>query len=438
MLGFILTIIIVGFISVGILASVIAFAKKTDKSEILSNSVLQIKLNQQINDRADNSPFATFQNKKTIGLNEILNSIKAAKTDNKIKGIYLDLSEVNAGIASVEEIRNTLLDFKNSKKFIISYSESYTQKAYYLASVADDIIINPEGLLEFKGVSANVMFFKGALQKLEIEPEVIRHGKFKSAVEPFILDKMSEANKEQTKEFIGSIWSSILKGVSESRKISVDNLNFIADSLKMANSESALKYKMVDHIMFKDEVFAKINELLKAKKDDKINFVSLGKYSKSPKVISFGSSSSADKIAVIYASGDIVSGDGGDDAIGSENFSSAIRDARLDKKVKAIVLRINSPGGSALASEIIWREIVLAKKEKPVVVSMGNLAASGGYYIACPADKIIASPNTITGSIGVFGILFNTKKLMNNKLGITFDGVKTNAYLQPIQTIIRI
>jgi protease-4 len=416
---------------ISIFATAITFSKN-NKTEISNNSLLYLKLDQPIEDRAANNPFSnfsSFSNKKAIGLNEIIKCIKAAKSDKKIKGIFLELNDVPSGIATVEEIRNALLDFKTSKKFIISYSEGYSQKAYYLATTSDEIILNPEGILAFGGIGARLMFFKGSLEKLEIEPEVIRHGKFKSAVEPFTLDKMSDANREQTKEFVSTIWNTILKGISETRKISTEELNLIADSLKLSNANNALKYKMIDAIMYKDEVLAKINEKLKVDKNSKIKLISINSYLQSPHVISsVERNTKYDKITVIYASGDIITGEGGDDNIGSEKFSNVIREARLDKKVKAVVLRINSPGGSALASEIIWREIELTKKIKPVVVSMGNVAASGGYYIACPANKIIAQPNTITGSIGVFGILFNTKKFMNNKLGITFDNVNTNAY----------
>ncbi|MDD5569817.1 MAG: signal peptide peptidase SppA [Bacteroidales bacterium] len=431
MLGFFLMWLVIVTVVISIFAAAITFGK-SDKVEISDNSLLYLKLDQPIEDRASNNPFSnfsSFSNKKATGLNDIIKCIKAAKNDNKIKGIFLELDNVPSGIATVEEIRNALLDFKTSKKFIISYSEGYSQKAYYLATTSDEIVLNPEGILAFRGMGARLMFFKGSLEKLEIEPEVIRHGKFKSAVEPFTLDKMSDANREQTKEFVGSIWNTILKGISETRKISVCELNLIADSLKLSNSGSALKYKMIDKIMYKDEVLARINEKLKVDKDAKVKLVCINSYLKSPQVISSVERNiKYDKIAVIYASGDIVSGEGNDEEIGSEKFSNTIREARLDKKVKAVVLRINSPGGSALASEVIWREIELTKKVKPVVVSMGNVAASGGYYIACPANKIIAQPNTITGSIGVFGILFNAKKFMNNKLGITIDNVNTNAY----------
>jgi protease-4 len=339
---------------------------------------------------------------------------------------------LQAGSATTEEIRNGLLDFKKSGKFIYSYSEGYSQKAYYLASVADKIFLNPAGSLDFKGLAGQVMFLKGLLGKLEIEPQVIRHGKFKSAVEPLIMDKMSEANKEQTLSFISSMWNQMLKGISESRKISVEELITIADGLKISDPKDALALKMVDKLAYKDQVIDELMAKTGAKENKDLNLMTLGKYSDAP---DNEPKFSKDKIAVIYAIGSIGGGDGDDQTIGSEKISKTIRKARLDENVKAIVLRVNSPGGSALASDVIWREMALAKIAKPVVVSMGDVAASGGYYIACGASKIIASPNTITGSIGVFGIVPNMQKFFNNKLGITFDEVKTNAYADYISGI---
>ncbi|MCX6259081.1 MAG: signal peptide peptidase SppA, partial [Bacteroidia bacterium] len=258
-------------------------------------------------------------------------------------------------------------------------------------------------------------------------PEVIRHGKFKSAVEPFILDKMSPENKEQTLTFVGSIWNHINEGISRQRKISTELLNQYADSMKIRNAQAAVTYKLIDALKYKDEVMDEMKGLVKTNKKKDLNFISLNKYTKAPKT---GNKKgfARDKIAVIYASGDIVSGTGNNDEIGSDKLAKTIHEAWTDSTIKAIVLRVNSPGGSALASEVIWRESTLAKKAKPLIVSMGDVAASGGYYISCAADSVIANPNTITGSIGVFGLLFNAKKFMNDKLGITSDGVGTNKY----------
>ena len=429
MTGTLLIIIILFFIMMGILMSVASFSKK-EIVIVPKNTVLHLKFDEPITDRSSNNPLENFnfysmKSGESIGLNEILDNIKKAKTDENIKGIYLDLGAISAGVATLEEIRNALIDFKSSKKFIISYSESYSQKAYYIASVSDKIYLNPQGTLDFKGLSGEVMFYKGLLEKLDVNVQIIRHGKFKSAVEPFILDKMSKPNREQTLKYITSIWDHLLNGISESRKISVNELNAIADSFRIQKAEDAVTYKLADKLMYKDEILAELRSRLGIKENDKINMMSIDKYFNAPdkqrKI-----SKTKYKIAVIYAIGEIESGNGNDKTIGSERISEAIRCARLDSNVKAVVLRVNSPGGSALASDVIWREVVLTKKVKPIVASMGDVAASGGYYISCAASKIIADPNTITGSIGVFGMVPNLKGLLNNKLGITVDNIKTN------------
>jgi len=438
MLGFFLTWVIIFFIMMAIVFSIASFSKK-EVTVVPKNTVLHLKLDEPIVDRSSDNPFdnlnfSTFKSKSTPGLNDILRCLKKAKEDENIKGIFLDLTAIPSGIATIEEVRNALIDFKTSGKFIYSYSETYTQTAYYLASVSDKIYMNPEGLLDFRGINAQVMFLKGTLEKLDVEPQVIRHGKFKSAVEPLLFDKMSDASKEQTMTYITAIWNQILKGISESRKISIDDLNSIADSMKIRTADDALKYKMIDKVAYIDEVYADIRGKLSLGEKDKISFMTLNKYKNAPMELKKKKSSTKDKIAIVYAVGDIVSGEGDSKTIGSETISEAIREARLDDDVKAVVLRVNSPGGSALASEVIWREVVLTKKVKPVVVSMGDVAASGGYYISCAADKIVASPNTITGSIGVFGIIPNMQKFFKNKLGITFDNVKTNQYADIMST----
>lgn len=424
------------FIFFGMLGSFVDAAsegssKKVTKVE--TNSILHITFNKPIKDRTSDNPFENFdfgamESQSGLGLDKILKTLEKAKTDDKIKGIYLDLTSINTGMATLEEIRAALIDFKKSGKWIISYSELYTQGSYYLASAADKICLNPAGIVEHRGLASELMFFKNALEKLDVEMQIIRHGKFKSAVEPFMLEKMSDANREQYQLLLNTAWSSMINDVAKSRNISVDKLNELADGMVIQDAKLAKEHGLVDEIYFKDELLAQLRKKLKIGKDEEINTISLSKYSQSrkPNKKDKAKKASKNQIAVIYASGDIVSGKSKDGSMGSETISEAIRQARLDKNVKAIVLRVNSPGGSALASDVMWREVVLAKKAKPVIVSMGDVAASGGYYIACAADKIIADEKTITGSIGVFGVVPNAKGLMNNKLGITFDRVKTN------------
>lgn len=430
MIGFILSFFVVFLIVIALITAMISSAGTEGKVSIASNSVLHLSLDYPIKERTDKNPFAELdlfglESKKMIGLNDILTNIKSAKNDNRIKGIYLDVSSINSGMATIEEVRNALIDFKKSKKFIIAYSEVYSQGAYYLASVADKIYLNPEGMVDFRGLSSEIVFFKGALEKLDIEAQIIKVGTYKSAVEPFILDKMSEPNRQQVSSFLGSMYDHLLSEISKSRKISKEELFSIADSAKIRSPKDALAFKMVDGLKFKDEVLDELKKLTSVDKNKDLKSVSIENYSESEDV---KEEPSKNRIAVIYANGEITGGEGDDETIGSERISRAIRKARTDDKVKAIVLRINSPGGSALASDVIWRETILAKKSKPLIVSMGDLAASGGYYIACAADSIFAQSNTITGSIGVFGIIPNMQKFFNNKLGITFDGVKTGKF----------
>ena len=403
--------------------------------EIKDKSVLHAKLNFEIKERGANGPFGnidpmTFEQKPSVGLNDILSSLENAANDDKIKGVYLDMQSIPAGMATIEEIRNALLRFKESGKWIVSYSEIYSQKAYYLASVSDELWLNPQGMVEWKGLGSQMMFLKGMFEKLEVEPQIIRYGKFKSAVEPLILDKMSEANRMQTMTYMSDLWNKMLRGISEHRGKSVEELDGFAQNATIQNGKDALANGLVDELLFKDEVMDKLRARLEIEKEDeKINFIGLAKYKDAPK--SKGDDEKAskkEKIAVIYAVGSIEGGEGDDETIGSDKISAEIRKARMDDNIKAIVLRVNSPGGSALASDVIWREVVLAKAVKPVVVSMGDVAASGGYYIACAADTIVAQPNTITGSIGVFGVLMNAQKLINNKFGIVVDTVKTNRF----------
>lgn len=426
----IIFIAIIGGMMTGMITSISADSPE-NITFVPKNSVLHIKLDQEIKDRSSDNPFENFSfdsflPNKSLGLNNILSNIKKAKGDERIKGIYLDLTTINTGIASIEEIRAAISDFKSSGKWVISYSEIYTQKSYYLASIADKIYLNPAGIMELRGLAVQLMFFKKALDKLDIDVQIIRHGKFKSAVEPFMLEKMSDANRRQMEKLVNSMWGSMLKKVAESRNLNVDEINLLADDLKIQNAKDALKYGFVDELFFKDEILAELRNRLEIESDTEIKRVSLNKYTNA--TVDSEKKQSKNEIAIVYASGDIVSGNGAPDEMGSETISQAIREARLDDNIKAIVLRVNSPGGSALASDIIWREVVLAQKAKPTVVSMGDLAASGGYYIACAADKIVASEKTITGSIGVFGIIPNGQGFFNNKLGITFDNVNTNKH----------
>ncbi len=439
-LGILVTGVVIIIIVIASITSVFSDAIKMNEHEVYKpkeNTVLRINLNGDIKERGVKNPFGDlnlgpFMPKASVGLNEILASLKKAKDDNNIKGIYLEISEPVAGFATLEEVRNSLLDFKSSGKFIYAYSEGFSQKAYYLATTANKLYLNPQGALEMKGLSSQIMFFKKMLEKMDMEVQIFRHGKFKSAIEPFMLDKMSDANRTQVETYLGSLWNHMTKGISDSRKISVKDINDMANNLAIRSPEDAVKYKLVDELKYEDEVFSAIKKNINLKGEDQINFVSLTKYSTSV----YDSKLTKDKIAVIYAVGEIESGEGDDEKIGSLRIAKAIREARLDKNIKAIVFRVNSPGGSALASDVIWRETVLAKKAKPFIVSMGDVAASGGYYISCAADRIFAQPNTITGSIGVFGMIPNAQKALSEKLGITIDTVNTNKH-SDVGTILR-
>ncbi|GAB3906260.1 signal peptide peptidase SppA [Mucilaginibacter boryungensis] len=427
--GLVFTTIILVLILVGIIAS--AGSDKT--VDVDSNSILRIALTSPIAERTPSNPlaglgFLGLDGEKAIGLNDILANIKKAKTDDNIKGIFIDESYMLSGQATTEEIRNALIDFKKSGKFIIAYSEVYTQGAYYLASVADKVYINPKGIFEFSGFSQQITFLKGAMDKLGIEAQVIKVGTYKSAVEPYILNKMSDANREQVTSYLGSLYDHFLTGIGSARKINKDSLFTIANNLRIQFPEDALKYKLVDGLKYKDEVINELKDRTSTKKKDDLHSVDIAEYTKTDVKADDDDKTSKNQIAIIYASGEINGGEGNDNTIGSERVSKALRKARLDNKVKAVVLRVNSPGGSSLASDVIWREVKLTHDAKPIIVSMGDYAASGGYYISCAADSIIAEPNTVTGSIGIFAILPNMQKLFNDKLGVTFDGVKTGKY----------
>jgi len=427
-LGFLITFVVIILILFGIISSTLSFTES--KTVLVSEgSVLKMNLNYPINDRGVAQPnFADFTSfmEKPIGLVDILENIEKAKKDKNIEGIYLDLTGLQTGMASVQEIRNALKGFKESGKFIVSYAENYSQTSYYLASVADTLYLHPEGTIDFKGLNAEVMFFKNMLDKIDVDVQVVRHGSFKSAVEPFVMDHMSEANREQTSQYINSMWEEIVSAISESRKITKDKINHVADKLLVTNPKEALDYKFADGLMYKDEVLEQFRKRLNKDKVKDLDFVSLKKYQDAI-VKQLRETMPKNKIAVVFAQGPIQSGEGGDRlTIGSEEVSRLLRKVRKDTTIDAVVFRVNSPGGSALASDVIWRETVLASKEKPFIVSMGDMAASGGYYISCGADSIFANPTTLTGSIGVFGIIPNMKGLLNEKLGLTFDNVKTN------------
>jgi len=421
--------LILFFIFLGIIGAIVA--SNNTPVVIKSNSILKLTFDKTIVDRSQNGPlsglnFYGLGKVRQDGLNDILNNIKKAKTDGHIKGIYLELSLIPARFATIEEIRNALIDFKKSGKYIIAYSDFYTQKAYYLASIADKIYLNPEGGIEFLGMRSEMMFYKGTFEKLGIEVQVFKHGKFKSYPEPYVNDKMSEENKLQITQLLNSIWSNTTSGISKQREISTNKLNSLANRMVLLDADSCLANKIVDSLFYRDQVNSQLIKL-SGQKGKEPEFISLAKYERVQSAAGEINSGKF-KIAVVYAQGEIVTGDENDDEISGDKIAKALREARKDSFVKAIVFRINSPGGSGLASEIIWREVKLAVKTKPVVVSMGDLAASGGYYIACPANTIIASPNTITGSIGVFGMIPNVSNFFSKKLGITTDVAMTNKH----------
>jgi protease-4 len=433
LLAIIVATVLLIIVLVGVISAVTSFKDQT--VTLKGQTLLLLKLDSRIVERKSNNPFEDIEfpgikSSTTTGLNQVLSCIDKAKTDDRIKGIFLELSDIKSGYATVEEIRNALIDFKTSGKFIYTYADMISQKAYYLATVSDSLILNPMGMFDFRGLSAEHTFFKKALDKFGVEMQVVRgkNNKFKSAVEPFLYDKMSDANREQTSVYLNSIWSHVLKGISERRKIPVDSLNRYADEvMTFHKADKYLEYGFFDNLKYKDQVLADFRKLTGLGANDEIPVVSVSEYDKVPKPID-ASGLPKDRIAVVYAEGEIDGGTDGPYQIDSKEVSKALREARTDSTVKAIVIRVNSPGGSAYGSEVIWREVILAQKVKPVIVSMGDYAASGGYYIACGADAILANPTTITGSIGVFGTIPNLSGLLTDKIGITFDNVTTNEH----------
>ena len=424
--GFALTLFL-GFLVFITIVTSIASSFGEKKTLVKENSVLELNLGLEIADRTVEDPFMAILNgetgSETVGLDRITKVLKEAKNSPKIKGLFINTSYVGAGFATLEEIRNSLLDFKESGKFIYAYSEFYSEPSYYLASVADSIYMNPSGTFLFNGLSSQTAFLTDALKNLGVEMQVIKVGKFKGATETFTETKLSDNNRHQTQVFINSIYDNYLKNISSSRKISIDTLKSLADNLTINLPQDAIDNKLIDGLAFIDEVKSTIKRQLNIGQDKKINFISINK-TYSSNIIK--KEYKKDKIAVIYASGEIRSGNGDNSNVGSETLTKALRDARLNKNIKAIVLRVNSPGGSALASDVIYREAELCAKAKPLIVSMGNLAASGGYFISSAADTIVAQPTTITGSIGVFMLLPNMQKLMNDKIGITYESVNSS------------
>ncbi len=425
LIGILLSFVVIVVTLIGVLSVSSEYQKKEKKID--KNTILKIDLSTQVVERVSSNPLSDLdllnpEPKKQLELKTILDNIEKAKFDDNIIAIYINSPFVNAGLSQTEEIRNKLLEFKKTGKPIIAYSEVYSIKNYFLASVADKIYMNPLGVIDHKGLSATVMFFKGLLEKLNIDLQIFRLGKFKSAIEPFTLDKMSNENREQLKLMLNSINDNIMDSISSQRQIPFEVVKKHANQLTLNSAEICLEKGYVDHLIYEDQVE---DSLIAIGTNEKLKTISLKEYSS---VKSKDKDISRNKIAIVYATGEINSGKGDVTSIGSKTTSAAIKKARKDKNVKAIILRVNSPGGSALASDVIWRETTLAQKEKPLVVSMGDYAASGGYYIACAADTIIANPTTLTGSIGVFGMIPNMQNFYKSNFGITVDTVKTNTY----------
>ncbi len=431
-LGSFITIFIISSFLVLILVISISTLSRQEVVTIGNNSVLRIQLNYEISERTKYDSFDNFdlffpKVRKIVGLKDIIDNIYKAEVDDDISGILLDLNNFAVDdYATVEALRNALIEFKGSGKFIFSHGNIITQKSYYLASVSDKIFLAPAGNLIFNGLSAELMFFKNTLDKLEIEPQIFQYGKFKSATEPFKNIEMSPENKEQWTSMLASDNDYLLDRIGEERGIDYTELKRLSFNFLVRYPEDAYNFGLIDSLVYEDEVYDLVKDEIGVDRSSKIQLVDLDEYFEVES--SYEEPSTKNRIAIVYAIGEITDGQGDEESIGTENIVEALRKARNNEHVKAIVLRIDSPGGSALTADLIWREVTLAQKEKPVVVSMGNLAASGGYYIAAPADSIIAQPNTLTGSIGVFGIIPNMQNFFNDKLGITFDRVKTGKF----------
>ncbi|WP_372755033.1 signal peptide peptidase SppA [Labilibaculum sp.] len=418
------------FLGIMIISAVVASGDQA--VTVKEKSILEIKLNNELVDRGSDNPlanfnFTTFSADANIGLNTVLENIEKAKTDDKIKGIYLNITDIPAnfgGMASIEEIRNKLKEFKTTGKFIVSYNNfGHSQKAFYLSSVADSIYLNPEAGLFLLGMGGERTFYRKFLEKIGVEAQVIRVGKYKSATEQYFRDDMSNESREQTMAYVGAMWNQLLEGISEERNISVEKLNQLIDEVAIRKAEDAKKYGLIDSVIYEDQMQDKLRQLSGIKENKKLRLVSMPDYATTPKA---DPKFSKNKIAVIYASG-AIGLEQNESSIGPE-LAQTIREARIDSTIKAIVLRVNSPGGYANVSDFIWREVQLASEVKPVIASMGNVAASGGYYIACSADTIVADKNTITGSIGIYGLFFSGEELIKEKLGLTTDTYGTNKH----------
>ena len=407
----------------------VAALSQSSTVAVSPKSVLHIDLAESIVDAPVDDPFSTFDPmsmdmQKSLSNMDVMHAIGAAATDPNIKGIYINLTGAGTvSAAMLEEVRGYLNSFKESNKFIIAYGETYSQGGYYLASVADSIYLNPAGQMDWRGLAMQVVFYKGLLDKLGVEPQVFRHGTFKSAVEPYILNRMSPANRTQMETIANSIWGSLVNDIATSRNLSIDSLNMYATELSAMMPAEVVEKRLIDGLKYEDEIQDILREKLELDADEDVNFVTLGEYVASNP---YTETYSDNKIEVIYAEGQIVQGRSAKGSLGSTTLAEQLAEARMDEDVKAVVLRVNSPGGSALASEVMWREMELLRQQKPVIVSMGDYAASGGYYISAPADVIIADANTLTGSIGVFGLMFNAEKTLQNKLGVSIDVAKTN------------
>ncbi len=404
--------------------AVIGRIGSSDRPVVRNGSVLVLDLSQHFSEQMQESPLAVITGDDVPGLYDVIRLLNEAAADKDISGLYLKANGNGNGFAASEEIRTAIAAFKRTGKFVIAHGDMISQQAYAVANVSDRIYGNPQGYFDWTGYNVEYVFLKGALDKLEIQPQIFYAGKFKSATEPFRADRMTPENQLQTSVWLNDLYNTLLLRTGQSRNIDTATLRKLAQEGTVQTAADAVANKLIDDVKYDDQVRDEIKSRLKLGKYDRISFVTMASYSKARTI----TSTKGGKIALIYAEGNIVDGQGDQTSIGAEKYRNLIRKARLDKSVKAIVLRINSGGGSSLASENIWREMYLAKQDKPVIVSFSDVAASGGYYIACAADSIFAQPGTITGSIGVFGIIPNMQSFFKNKLGVTFDGVKTGPY----------
>ncbi|MBR4536717.1 MAG: signal peptide peptidase SppA [Bacteroidales bacterium] len=439
MVGFFLSCIIVSILSMFMFAAMMASMSTTSTVSVKDNSILKLDLQKNISEQSEDNPFDMFGDEfsqyyqSSIGLDDILACIKSAAHDPKIKGIYINSESVGAAPATLKEIHDALMEFKASGKFIYAYADSYAQGGYYLSSVADKVTMSTTGLIQFKGIAMQVMFYKGLIDKLDVDIQVIRHGKFKSAVEPFLTDKMSDANREQMTLLANTLWNTMVDDIAASRKLSTEEVNNIADGMFIGTAAKAVENKLIDKACYKSDVVEDLKKMVNVENDKDLYITTLAEYSKALKA---ENNTAKDEIALIYAVGEIRGGKSGNDIMGSETMVKLIKEAYTSDNVKAIVLRVNSPGGDGTASDIIWHEIEQAKKAgKIVVTSMGDYAASGGYYISCNSNYIIAQPNTLTGSIGVFGVVPSFQRALKNKLGVTVDGVSTNKHSDAVGTM---